>query len=261
MTRLPHPAARYPLCPGRRLAALVLPVLLALAFALPAAAAPSFPALTGRVVDQAGLLPPRHEQELTTKLKALEDKTTNQFVIVTLKSLGGYEIRDYGYQLGRHWAIGQKDKNNGVLLIVAPKERKVSIEVGYGLEGTLTDALTKLIIENTILPRFKDGNMSLGIRNGADDLIRAISGEAQQVMTRIEKDKKTESLIVGIIFIIFFGVALFIMLSNLFGTSAGSNRRGRSRGWSSGGGGWSSGGGGFSGGGGSFGGGGSSGSW
>jgi len=115
----------------------------------------SFPALTGRVVDEAGLMDAATRTALTEQLAGLEQKTTDQLVVVTLKSLQGTSIEDYGYQLGRHWQIGQKDKNNGVLLIVAANERKVRIEVGYGLEGTLTDAVTKLIIESSILPRFK----------------------------------------------------------------------------------------------------------
>src|ERR1700736_726173 len=110
----------------------------------------SFPALTGRVVDEAGLLDAAARTALTESLAALEQKTTDQLVVVTLKSLQGTSIEDYGYQLGRRWQIGQKDKNNGVLLIVAPNERKVRIEVGYGLEGTLTDAVSRLLIANAI---------------------------------------------------------------------------------------------------------------
>jgi uncharacterized protein len=105
----------------------------------------SFPSLTGRVVDEANLFDPAARAALTETLAGLESKTTNQLVVVTLKSLQGTSIEDYGYQLGRKWQIGQRDKNNGALLIVVPNERKVRIEVGYGLEGTLTDALTKLI--------------------------------------------------------------------------------------------------------------------
>src|SRR5690606_32575561 len=120
-----------------------------LALAMPAAlAAPTFPELTGRVVDQADVIPADVEASLEAKLAALEASTTDQFVVVTLASLQGYEIADFGYQLGRHWAIGQKESNNGVLLIIAPAERAVRFEVGYGLEGALTDALTRVIIEN-----------------------------------------------------------------------------------------------------------------
>ena len=117
---------------------------------------------------------------LTASLAELEQKTTDQLVVVTLKSLQGTSIEDYGYQLGRHWQIGQKDKNNGVLLIVAPNERKVRIEVGYGLEGTLTDAVTRLIIENSITPRFKVSDYAGGIKRGVEDIIQVLSGDAQE---------------------------------------------------------------------------------
>src|ERR1700736_1785568 len=144
----------------------------------------SFPALTGRVVDEAGLLDAAARTALTEPLAELEQKTTDQLVVVTLKSLQGTSIEDYGYQLGRRWQIGQKDKNNGVLLIVAPNERKVRIEVGYGLEGTLTDAITKLIIENSILPRFKVADFSGGIKRGVEDIIQVLTGDAQEWQNR-----------------------------------------------------------------------------
>src|SRR5262245_47770355 len=111
-----------------------------------AAYALTFPDLTGRVVDEAGILDPSTKAALERKLAEFETKTTGQLVVVTVKSLQGTSIEDYGYQLGRHWQVGQKEKNTGALLIVAPNERKVRIEVGYGFEGTLTDAVSKLII-------------------------------------------------------------------------------------------------------------------
>ena len=144
-----------------------------------AAQALVFPALTGRVVDQAELLTPADRAALVEKLAGLEAQTTDQLVIVTLKSLQGTTIEDYGYQLGRFWQIGQKGKNNGVLLIVAPNERAVRIEVGYGLEGTLTDAISKFIIETSILPRFKLGDFPGGIKRGTDDIVQVLSGDAE----------------------------------------------------------------------------------
>jgi uncharacterized protein len=127
-----------------------------------------FPALTGRVVDEANVLDSAQRAALTARLAAFEEKTTDQLVVVTLKSLQGTSIEDLGVQLGRNWQIGQKDKNNGILLIVAPSERKVRIEVGYGLEGTLTDAISRLIIENSIIPRFRSNDFAGGIpRNGS----------------------------------------------------------------------------------------------
>jgi uncharacterized protein len=234
----------------------------------PASAAPQFPTLTGRVVDEAGILPPATEISLDQKLAALESATTDQFVVVTLKTLNGYDIADYGYQLGRAWGIGQKDKNNGVLLIVAPNERAVRIEVGYGLEGDLTDAVTRLIIENAIIPKFKAGDMPAGIVAGADDVIKVLSGDAAAFKERAAaKQQQSEASWEDLIPVIIFLVIFFTIFARAFRSNA--RRRGPwgwtvGPGWSSGSG-WSSGGGfsggGFSGGGGSFGGGGSSGSW
>jgi uncharacterized protein len=138
----------------------------------------TFPALTGRVVDEAELLDATDRAALTESLASLEAKTTDQLVIVTLKSLQGTSIEDYGYQLGRRWQIGLKDKNTGVLVIVVANERKVRIEVGYGLEGTLTDALTKYIIETSILPRFKAGDLPGGIKLGAAQIVQVLSGDS-----------------------------------------------------------------------------------
>ena len=139
-------------------------------------AAPSFPALSGRVVDIADLLPPLTESQLIRKLAEHEKATTNQVVVVTVKSLQGYPIEEYGYQLGRHWGIGQEKRNNGVLLIVAPVERKVRIEVGYGLEGTLTDALSHNIIQTKILPQFRKNHYDTGIVQGTNAILAALQG-------------------------------------------------------------------------------------
>jgi len=143
-----------------------------------ALAAPQFPTLTGRVVDEAGILTPAFKTEISAQLAAHEQATSNQIVVVTLKSLGGYDISDYGVQLGRHWGIGQKGKNNGALLIVAPAERKLRIEVGYGLEGVLTDALSRDIIERVIKPPFRQQNYEQGIRAGVGAMLAALSGES-----------------------------------------------------------------------------------
>ena len=142
------------------------------------AAGLTFPPLTGRVVDGAGLLSPTDRAALTNSLTDLEARTSDQVVIVTLKSLQGTSIEDYGYQLGRAWGIGQKDKDSGALLIVAPADHQVRIEVGYGLEGTLTDAATKIIIETAILPAFKSGDFAGGIRNGTAQIIRLLDADA-----------------------------------------------------------------------------------
>src|SRR5450631_2352894 len=153
----------------------------------------TFPALTGRVVDEAGVLDDAARTALTGTLAELEQKTTDQLVVVTLKSLQGTSIEDYGYQLGRRWQIGQKDKNNGVLLIVVPSERKVRIEVGYGLEGALTDALTKLIIESSILPRFKVADYPGGIKRGVEDIVQVLSGDAVERQNRAKQGNAAPS--------------------------------------------------------------------
>lgn len=138
----------------------------------------SFPPLTGRVVDEAGVLPPQDRASLTASLTELEARTSDQLVVVTLRSLQGTTIEDYGYQLGRAWGIGQKGRDTGALLIVAPGDKQVRIEVGYGLEGTLTDAATKIIIENAILPPFKAGDYAAGIKAGVAQIIQLLEGDS-----------------------------------------------------------------------------------
>jgi len=232
---------------------------------------PSFPPLTGRVVDQAQLLSPQQEQTLTTQLEALEQSTGRQLVVATIPDLQGYEIADYGYQLGRHWGIGRKDVNDGALLIVAPKERKVRIEVGYGLEPVLTDALSSIIIQQKILPAFRNGDMAGGIVAGTDAIIaqlrlpddqaQAQNQKAQQALASRKQNSAAPTVIFWIV------VAMIILFVVLPG-----RRRGRGvapiiwgpgigGGWGGGGGWRGGGGGGFGGGGGSFGGGGASGGW
>jgi uncharacterized protein len=141
-----------------------------------AAMALNFPALTGRIVDDADVLDAATRSSLTETLAALETKTSDQLVVATVKSLQETSVEDYANQLFRRWQLGQKDRNNGVLLLVVPNERKVRIEVGYGLEGTLTDAISRLIIENQIIPRFRAGDFADGIRRGVDDIVTALAG-------------------------------------------------------------------------------------
>jgi uncharacterized protein len=255
----------------RRFGEIMLAVALAL-FIGSAAAEPTFPALTGRVVDGADLLSDSDKAAIATDLKALEDKSSDQLVVVTLPSLQGYPIEDFGYRLGRHWGIGTAKLNNGVLLIVAPNERKVRIEVGTGLEGTLTDALSKVIIENAILPRFRQGDFAGGIETGVRDIALVLTGDAAEVEARAKARKEAEDPVIPWLFIILW-IAILIWIAYSFWRStryaAPGGRSGRTGpifipgpGWDRGGG-WSGGssGGGFSGGGGSFGGGGASGGW
>lgn len=181
--------------------------------------APEFPVLSGRVVDQADILSPEQESGLTNTLQQHESKTGNQVVVVTLSSLQGYDISDYGYQLGRYWKIGQKELNNGVLLIVAPQERKVRIETGYGLEGALPDVLGNDIIQSKILPHFRNNDMPTGIASGVQAILQAIVGEYKA--SDIQKHKSSspqsieqEEVIPALFMLVFFG---FPMVLNLFG--------------------------------------------
>ena len=132
----------------------------------------TFPALTGRVVDAAGILTPEQRGTLEAKLKAHEDKTSDQVVVATVPNLQGTTVEDYANRLFRDWKLGQAKTDNGVLLLVAPSERKVRIEVGYGLEGALTDALSKVIIAGAITPRFKTGDYFGGLDAGVDGIFR-----------------------------------------------------------------------------------------
>jgi len=139
--------------------------------------APAFPALTGRVVDQASVISPSIKDELETMLATHENNTTNQVVVATIESLGNAQIEEYSIELARHWGIGQKDKDNGVVLVVAPNDKQVRIEVGYGLEGTLTDALSSSIINYYIIPEFKKGDIQNGINIGIQKIIALLDGD------------------------------------------------------------------------------------
>jgi uncharacterized protein len=254
----------------RCLSALLFGLALVIGFTS-AVAEPQFPTLSGRVVDDANLLSPSERAELETDLKTLEDKSSDQLVLVTVPSLQGYAIEDYGYQLGRHWGIGTKELNNGVLLIVAPNEHKVRIEVGRGLEPTLTDALSKVIIETSILPRFRTGDFAGGIRAGTRDITNVLTGDTAEVEERAKTRRDADVPAVDWLMVIFLALIILWFMWVLWRSSRQQPalRRGRGPvfipgpviipgpGWD---GGWNSGGG-FSGGGGDFGGGGASGSW
>ena len=248
----------------------VLSGLALLAFIGPAAAVePSYPQLTGRVVDDADLLSAADIAELDAGLKALEDKSSDQVVVVTLPSLQGFTIEDFGYQLGRRWGIGTKEKDNGVILIVAPNERKVRIEVGRGLEPLLTDAMSNVIINGAILPRFRSGDYAGGIKEGVKGIELVLTGDAAELAERVKGRRDADDPKIDWLLVLFWTI---IILWFIWVTWRSTQRQAYGRrggpvffpGPGSGGGGWSGGsggGGGFSGGGGSFGGGGSSGSW
>ncbi len=275
---------------------MLLLLLLAALFA-PPATAQTFPPLSGRVVDAANLLTPEQEAAISTKSESLEASTKRQLVVATIPDLGGYPIEDYGYRLGREWKIGQQGENNGVLLIVAPNDRKMRIEVGYGLEPYLTDALSSVIIREKMRPRFQQNDYAGGISAGVDAIVAQLQLPQDQAQARQDQILSQEraqtsqrsqggGLPIGLIF--WLMVVGFVFLSmrrgrkkrGMFGSRrysrgggnwpiwlwaaseiAGSAARGSGGGIFGGGGGGWGGGGGFSGGGGSFGGGGASGDW
>ena len=276
----------------KRLFAVVLLALFALAAP---ASAQTFPQLTGRVVDQADILRPEQELDLSTKSETLQAQTGRQFVVATVKSLEGRPIEDYAYQLGRHWGVGQKEEDDGVILLVAPNERKVWIATGYGAGAFLTDAVSGVIIREAILPQFKKSppDYGAGITAGADAIIKQMSLPPEEAQANVAKARKQESARheagAGFLPVLFILIVLFILFSSfarrhsgrryrrrrggidpfvvLWGLNELSRSRGRG-GWGGGGlggGSWGGGGGGgfggFSGGGGSFGGGGAGGSW
>ncbi|WP_260963188.1 TPM domain-containing protein [Pseudomonas citri] len=236
-------------------------------FAATAQAELKFPVLTGRVVDDAQMLQPSAAAQLEAQLKAHEQATGEQVVVVTLPNLQGTSIEDFGYQLGRHWGIGQKDKNNGALLIVARDDRKLRIEVGYGLEDRLTDAQSSVIINQVITPAFKNGNFTKGISDGVAAMLVVLGGSPLDEPTSVysEGGQEQPDFVerhpgLFIFLVLLFIVTIFVcqMLGIL---PAGGGSGGSSGGGPGGGGGFGGGGGGFGGGGGSFGGGGSSGGW
>jgi len=230
--------------------------------------ATDFPPLSGRVVDAANILTPATRAELTQQLDAFEQRSGIQIVVATVPNLDGLDIETYGVDLARAWQIGSKAKNDGALLLVAKAEHKVRIEVGYGLEGDLTDAMSSYIISTRIVPQFRKGDFDAGVRDGVSGIIEVL-GNPQQA-ARATPKQHARAAPVGI----FWLIVLFIVISGFGGRRGGGGGLARAIFWGSvlngmssgrgrggfGGGGFG-GGGGFSGGGGSFGGGGASGSW
>ena len=209
---------------------------LLLVLAAAPASAQDFPKLTGRVVDAANIIPDSDEAALTRKLEALETASSRQLVVATVPSLQGYDIADYGYQLGRHWGIGQKGANNGIILLVAPSEKKVRIDVGYGLEPIMTDALSHQIITQQILPAFKSGDFPGGINAGADAIIGQLQAppeQAEQKALEAQRERGSSSDDGGSIFpLIFWGIVfIFFILPMLRGGRRGRRHRRRSGVW------------------------------
>jgi uncharacterized protein len=272
---------------------------LAVMLAVTPAHAQNFPQ-RGRapVVDQAQLLNPQQEAELTAKLEALNSQTGRQFVVATVNDLAGQEIADYSYQLGRHWKIGDEKRDDGIVMVVAPNERKVWIATGYGAEGFLPDILIGRIVRDTILPRFKAGDLPGGIMAGADAVIAQSQlppDQAQQQVEQAKAETSRREVSINPVPVIFIVIVFFVIIGSIARAAGGRRYRGKGRrrggldsgdvavilwgldalsrssrgsGWGGGGlgggGSWGGGGGGFggfSGGGGSFGGGGAGGSW
>ena len=267
-------------------AAFAAAIALAIAWSVAALAQsePTFPRLSGRIVDNAKLLTPQDRAAIEADLAALEEKSTDQLVVVTLPSLQGFEIEDYGYRLGRRWGIGQAGEDNGVILLVAPNEKRVRIEVGRGLEPIVTDLMSRIIIENAIIPQFRRGDFSGGIRAGVRDLTTVLLGDGEAVKQRAKGLNRNDgpSWMTMLLIAFWIAIVVYVVYAQIryaqsqpqvvgrrgrrggrsadFGAGAGSGTWGSGGGWS--GGGWSGGGGGgWSGGGGGFGGGGGSGSW
>ena len=272
----------------------------ALLLALLALAAPAtaqtFPQNNGSpVVDQAGILTPEQQADLKSKSQALYTQTGRAFAVATVKSLEGYPVEDYAYRLGRAWGLGEKEKDNGVLLLVAPNDRKVSIATGYGAGAYMTDAMSGIIIREDILPHFKQSppDYGGGIEAGADAIIKQMSllpDEAEKNIAAAQQAQKQRQhssggglpiffwlMIIGFVVLSHFrrgmgrryrgrhgGISPWVVLWGLNELSRGSRGGGWGGGsWGGGGGSWGGGGGGSFGGfgGGSFGGGGASGSW
>ena len=272
----------------------------ALLLALLALAAPAtaqtFPQNNGSpVVDQAGILTPEQQADLKSKSQALYTQTGRAFAVATVKSLEGYPVEDYAYRLGRAWGLGEKEKDNGVLLLVAPNDRKVSIATGYGAGAYMTDAMSGIIIREDILPHFKQSppDYGGGIEAGADAIIKQMSlspDDAEKNIAAAQQAQKQRQhssggglpiffwlMIIGFVVLSHFrrgvgrryrgrhgGISPWVVLWGLNELSRGSRGGGWGGGsWGGGGGSWGGGGGGSFGGfgGGSFGGGGASGSW
>jgi uncharacterized protein len=254
---------------GSRFAASVIALCLLASIAV---AAFSFPPLTGRVTDQANIISAPAKASIEAKLQNLEDKSSIQLVVATVSSLDGGDIESYANGLFRAWKLGMAKKNNGVLFLIAPNERKMRIEVGYGLEGVLTDAVSSLIIRAAVAPRFKAGDFSGGIERGVDAIIEALSSDTSEWTKRAAEPSMSETLdqLAPIILFILFIFIMIYMSRNARGGGGGpmifpplgggfGDGGGFGGGSFGGGGGFDSGG--FSGGGGSSGGGGASGDW
>jgi uncharacterized protein len=174
------------------------------------ASAQSFPKATGRVNDFANVIDPATEAAIDRQLDQLEQKTSSEIAVATVESLNGMSVEEYANRLFKQWGVGQAKQDNGVLVVVAPNERDIRIEVGYGLEGVLPDGLAGQVIRDDFTPRFQEGDYSGGIRNGVSHLVEIV--ERHQVLTPEELAKFNDSndTIPYFIVIPFFGLFVTI---------------------------------------------------
>ena len=218
--------------PGRSWLA-VLALLFASLVGANAAWAQTFPKFTALVVDDAHILAPEQVAALDAKLTALQTTTGHQLVVATIADLGGYPIEDYSYQLGRAWGVGAKQKNDGLLLVIAPKDRKVRVEAGPGLQGTVTDALSSVIINTQIAPKFKAGDYAGGINAGIDQLATLIQlppEEAQKLAAQAAAQSQAHSRQaqqpqIGFGTIMFLIVVFFFFILPMIRAMRGGGRR------------------------------------
>jgi uncharacterized protein len=238
--------------------------------AAPARAAPAFeaPALRGRVNDYAHLLPSSTAQQLEDRLAAFEAKTAHQFSLLTVPSLNGMPIEEYAIKVAEAWKLGSKKVDDGLIVVIAPADRKMRIEVGYGLEGVIPDAIAARVVREVMQPAFARGDFAYGVEAAFDTLIQAAGGDGQQLENRVRPTAQSHARS-GMPLALLIPIALFVLFSMFMGGGSSRRRRGfwgPGIGGGFGGGGFGGGfggggGGGFSGGGGGFGGGGASGSW
>ncbi len=174
----------------------------------------ALPTLTGRVVDDAHLLSDGDKAAVAAKLKALEDRSTVQLVVATVTSLQGEEIEPYANALFRKWRLGKKDENNGVLFLIAPTERKIRFEVGYGLEGTLTDALTKLILRNAVGPKLKAGDPAGAVNAGVDEATAILTKDKSEWKARPALQDEADQPLgtAGVVILLAVGGAVLLVL-------------------------------------------------
>jgi uncharacterized protein len=183
--------------------------------------------LTGRVVDEAAILDPAVEQRLSQQLEAFERATGNQVVVATLRSLQGTTVEDFANRLHRHWRIGRAGRDDGALLVVAPSERKVRIEVGYGLEGVLTDAAASTIVQSLVLPRFRVGDLPDGVEAGVRgilELLRPDDGAATDPPAWSRPRPQQQAAEGPSWLPLLFALIVFLMLANAFRRGGGGPR-------------------------------------